>query len=438
MAAIPVIAIFDIGKSNKKLVCFDRDYQMVLERSVRLGEIPDTDGFPSEDPALVQDFLFSSLEQLRQEGALEVQAVNFSAYGASLVGLDGAGRAIRPIYNYLKPYPAGIAESFFAAYGGKELLTRKTASPFLGSLNSGLQILRIRMEIPDLFRQVRYFMHLPQWLASLVTGQFSSGLTSIGCHTLLWDFSSGRYHDWVEKEQIMEKLAPLLPETRAVPVRLGATGLVAGTGIQDSSAALIPYLLTFREPFILVSTGTWSISLNPFNDELLTGIELEQDCLCYLRTDGAAVKASRFLLGPVYESSLKRIADYFKVDLGIFASMSFNAEWANRDLPGEEIQPEKFTSAGHAYHQLIQGIVHKQERSIRLVLGKVTPTHIFVDGGFSRNLVFLHLLSKCFPEIRVQASATGQASALGAALTIHSSWNPGPVPDHLAIVRDFS
>ena len=39
--------------------------------------------------------------------------------------------------------------------------------------------------------------------------------------------------------------------------------IAVGAGLHDSSAALIPYLSAFREPFILLSPGTWCISLNP-------------------------------------------------------------------------------------------------------------------------------------------------------------------------------
>jgi len=42
-----------------------------------------------------------------------------------------------------------------------------------------------------------------------------------------------------------------------------------GFGVHDSSAALIPYLKAQKNPFLLISTGTWSISINPFNKEKL-------------------------------------------------------------------------------------------------------------------------------------------------------------------------
>ena len=58
-----------------------------------------------------------------------------------------------------------------------------------------------------------------------------------------------------------------------------------GIGLHDSSAALIPYLMNFKEPFVLISTGTWCISLNPFNEAPLTKEELKSDCLSYMSYD---------------------------------------------------------------------------------------------------------------------------------------------------------
>ncbi|MEI6088792.1 MAG: carbohydrate kinase, partial [Bacteroidota bacterium] len=49
MEAISVIAIFDIGKTNKKLLLFDEHYKLVWESSNQFDEISDEDGFPCEN-----------------------------------------------------------------------------------------------------------------------------------------------------------------------------------------------------------------------------------------------------------------------------------------------------------------------------------------------------------------------------------------------------
>src|ERR1700733_4234224 len=141
-----VIAIFDIGKTNKKLFLFDEDYHIVFERSARFEEIGDEDGFPCEDIELLKRWLLDSVNEISQLPQFDIKAVNFSAYGASLVHLDEQGNRIAPLYNYLKPYPEKLEEQFYATYGGREQFSVQTASPVLGNLNSGLQLYRIKYE----------------------------------------------------------------------------------------------------------------------------------------------------------------------------------------------------------------------------------------------------------------------------------------------------
>lgn len=63
---------------------------------------------------------------------------------------------------------------------------------------------------------------------------------------------------------------------------------------------------------------------------------------------------------------------------------------------------------------------------------------IFVDGGFSKNSVFMHLLAAAFPQMEVYAASMAQATALGTALSIHSQWNKKPVPQDLIQLKYYS
>src|SRR5690606_6236149 len=114
-----------------------------------------------------------------------------------------------------------------------------------------------------------------------------------------------------KKEGILKKLAPLRASDTVVPATFPGNSYVVGTGLHDSSAALIPYLISFQEPFVLVSTGTWCISFNPFNTTPLTEEELKADCLCYMQYQGKPVKASRLFAGHEHEQAVKRIAQHF-------------------------------------------------------------------------------------------------------------------------------
>src|SRR5690606_22672721 len=124
--------------------------------------------------------VFDSLHEVFRKGEFEIKAINFTSYGASFVYIDKDGRPLTPLYNYLKDYPKKLLESFYAQYGGKDRFSLETSSPSLGSLNSGLQIYRLLKLRPELFKEVKWALHLPQYLSYLISGQPSSDMTSIG------------------------------------------------------------------------------------------------------------------------------------------------------------------------------------------------------------------------------------------------------------------
>ena len=97
-----------------------------------------------------------------------------------------------------------------------------------------------------------------------------------------------------------------------------------------------------------------------------------------------------------------------------------------------------FANYEEAYHQLIADIIVQQKESTRLVLNESDTKRIFVDGGFSRNQVYMYLLAEAFPEMEIYAASVPQASALGAALAIHSHWNKKPLPPDIIELKLYS
>ena len=105
MIATPVIAIFDVGKTNKKLLLFDERYNLVHEESIRIPETTDEDGFDSEDVYMLTQWVYSSFSKILKQPQFDIRAVNFSGYGASFVHLGKDKKICAPLYNYLKPFP---------------------------------------------------------------------------------------------------------------------------------------------------------------------------------------------------------------------------------------------------------------------------------------------------------------------------------------------
>lgn len=456
MATLPVIAIIDVGKTNKKLFLFDQQYRIVYERSGQFTETTDEDGDSCDHLDSLGLFVYDSLHEVLRRKEFEIKAINFSTYGASFVYIDEAGRPLTPLYNYLKPYPEKLKQQFYNTYGGEEAVSLQTASPVLGSLNSGMQLYRLKKERPEVFSRIKYALHLPQYMSYILSGAAYTDITSIGCHTNLWDFRRNDYHHWVKHEGLLEKLAPIVPSDSVVPSLFSINGLKVGVGLHDSSAALIPYLVNCKAPFMLISTGTWCISLNPFNDQPLTADELKQDCLCYLTYEGKPVKASRLFAGQQHEEQVRRIAGHFGQNpiryrtmvfqpnlvepllqelqakgLAFMDSLLHESAFSQRDL-------SSFANDEEAYHQLIFDLVVQQLRSTSLVLNGTSVKRIFVDGGFSKNAIYMSLLASVFPDIEVYAASVAQATAIGTALSIHSHWNTGEVPNNLIDLKRFS
>jgi sugar (pentulose or hexulose) kinase len=456
MARLPVIAIFDVGKTNKKLFLFDEQYRIVYEKTARFLETKDEDGDVCENLDSIRLSVFESLNEVLRSEQYELVAINFSTYGASLVYLDQHGQPIAPLYNYLKVYPKDLEEKFYATFGGKMEIALETCSPPSGSLNAGMQLYRMKYQHPDLFNKIRYAVHLPQYVSYLISGKICSDMTSIGCHTQLWNFQAGKYHEWVCQEGFDVLLPPILPSDEAIQATFMGQRYIVGVGLHDSSAALIPYQASFQEPFILLSTGTWCISMNPFNLSPLTADELENDCLAYIGYHGKPIKASRLFAGNEHDQQVKRIAAAFDVNAIIFRNVEFDPQIVAKLKKNMEVNtdssntnPRKssvfvhrsldaFQNAKEAYHQLIIDLVELQHHSTSMIMDNTVIKKIFVDGGFSKNAVYMNLLALAFPEIEVYAAAMAQATALGAAISIHKHWNRKPLPNDIIELKYYS
>lgn len=448
--SIPVIAIFDVGKTNKKLFLFDEHYRIVYEKSARFIETVDEDGDPCENLESLEKSVFDSLREVFRLTDFDIKAINFSTYGASFVHLGENGKPIAPLYNYLKPFPKELLEQFYKTYGGEVLWAKETSSPVLGNLNSGMQLYRLKYQKPEVFAQIKYSLHLPQYMSYLLTGKPYTDITSIGCHTGLWDFEKNDYHTWVYREGIAEKLAPIVPSDGVLQGNEAAHGKLVGVGLHDSSAALIPYLVNFNEPFVLISTGTWCISLNPFNTSPIADDDLENDCLCYMQYKGSPVKASRLFAGNEHEIQTKRIAAHFNVNASVFKHIAYDADIVQKlkkDKSDEPVSlqqsafterdPCDFESYTEAYHQLIMDIMEQQFFSTSRILSP-NVKRIFVDGGFGKNAVYMNLLADAFPEMEVFAASMAQATAVGTAIAIHHSWNNKTLPSDIIELKYFS
>lgn len=428
-----VTAVFDIGKSNKKFFLFDSEFKEVYKAYISFGEIKDEDGFPTENLHALQKWLKEVFNEILQEKNFEVKAINFSTYGASLVHLDETGNPLTPLYNYTKPLPEDIITTFFNLYGPKEEFLKDTGCADLSMLNSGIQLFWLKKTKPEIFKKIKYSLHLPQYISYLFTGIPLSEYTSIGCHTALWDYNKKDYHSWVYKEGIDAVLPPIVSTETSTNMNYNGNRIKIGIGIHDSSAALLPYIRSIQKKFLLISTGTWSITFNPFITKLITNETTDIDTINYMRINGKPVKASRLFLGHEYKVQVEKLNKYFGVSQNYHRDVKFNYDtyfeiiqdfehcfkWESlhdEDMP--EVTQFSYDKYDHAYHQLMIELVLLQTKSIKKVMDEDQIYCLYVDGGFSGNDLYIKLLSHNFREKNLRTTDASLGSALGAAISI--------------------
>ncbi len=431
-----VTAVFDIGKTNKKFFLFDSNFKEVYREYTSFDEMKDEDGYPSENLVALQKWLKELFNRILDAQIFEIKAINFSTYGASFVHIDENGEILTPLYNYTKPMDEALIASFYEKYGPEIDFSIKTGSTNSGMLNSGMQLYWLKHTKPEVFKKIKYSLHLPQYLSYIFTGIPLSEYTSIGCHTALWDYEKKDYHSWVYKEEINKILPPIVSTETSINMNYNGKRIKIGVGIHDSSSALLPYIRSVKKPFILVSTGTWSISLNPFSKELLSETDIEKGSITYMRINGKPVKSSRIFLGNAYRVNVQKLAKYFNVsadyhktvafDYDIFSSMEegfkpIEAFHTFDDIENDEataFENLPYTCFESAYHHLMTELVQLQVKSIEIAKGKIEIKNLFVDGGFSDNQVYIHLLSHYLRGMKLRTTNSSLGSALGAAISI--------------------
>lgn len=427
-----VIAVIDIGKTNKKIFLFDENFEVIFRNSIRFDEIEDDDGFPCDDIESIENWIRKEINQIQNLGEYHIKAINFSTHGASLVYLDKNGNRITPLYNYLKPVTTEGFKAVYEKNGGVEEFSRKTASPSYGMLNVGIQMLWLKHEKPHFWSRVEHILHYPQYLSYIFSKEITTDYTSLGAHTAIWDFDEMKYHNWLKEEQI--NLPEPVSGNKAVLANINGEDIAVGTGLHDSSSSIIPLLESAEdEEFILLSTGTWIITMNPFSLEKLTQHQLKNNCLCFMTPQRQQVKSSMQFLGRIHEVYLEALSTYFNVSIDTHLELELNVNLCNRLLDNDKNhfleegivtifeadkkKLQQLVTYEEAYYQIVYEISKKVVNGIHLTLDKgASAKNIYISGGFTKNEVFVAFLALLKPSSSIKISKAKNESALGAAL----------------------
>jgi sugar (pentulose or hexulose) kinase len=462
------IAVIDIGMTNKKVAVYD-DSLRQLDAEYRVFDPVWVSGenggpsFESHDLRAMEDWFLDRLAKAGKK--YPVKAIAVTTHGATMVCLDKDGNAALPCVYYTHEPGKDFHRRFYARFGDPVSLQARTGTPaFAAMINPAKGIFFAREQFPRAFEKTASILPYPQYWGFRLTGNAGTESTYMGCHTYLWD----QLDHCLSSVARDMGIAPLLPDTlrRSWDI-LGAlneeaaskTGLPPDTivtmGIHDSNASLLPHFARKGETgFVLNSTGTWCVMMNPVKEYGFSPDELGKVVFFNISAFGSPVKTAIFQGGHEFETWSKILTrihqrdDFPPYNEGLYRKILKEANcfllpelvagsgqfpgstprvveggrtWAYEDIkgvtaPGSPDLPPCLGDYEKGFAVLRISLV--MQSLVALERAGLKPgQEIFTEGGFRKNEAYNRLLSSAFRENRVCLSDIAEATALGAAIT---------------------
>lgn len=448
------IAVFDVGKTNKKVLIFDENLVLV---DMITGSIPEYSekGINFEQVDEIREWFLAALTDFAKK--YQIRVVSITTHGATCVCLGKNGELAVPPIAYTTEPGVDFDREFFDNFGGVEKLQRTTATPPMGSLVSLAKIIYfVQRKYPKEFEKVDKILGFPQYFGFVLTGNMGAEPTYIGCHTFLWDHGKQNWSYVAEELGIVDKLPKGLSKSWEIlgtvtPDVAEKTGLAADTivtmGVHDSNASLLPHIVKTREQFVLNSTGTWCAVMRPAEEVEFKDDEIGKLVFFNLDVFFNPVKTSLLMGGLEFEKwseLLKQLNDekgyppfvpgiYRKViweknrfilpgiqrGTGQFPDSEPRAVEEGREYHLQEIEagkaPRFFADYASAFATLNLSLAIQSKTALERA-GTKDGMSIFIEGGFRKNLDYNTLLTGMFPKSRVYLTNLDEATAFGAAM----------------------
>ncbi|MCB5200503.1 FGGY-family carbohydrate kinase [Loktanella sp. TSTF-M6] len=416
------IAVIDIGKTNVKLALVNLADLTEMAVITRPNIIKQSPPYPHYDVEGHWAFLLDALAQFHRDH--RVDAISVTTHGACAALLESTGALATPILDYEHTYPADS----LAAYDAIKPDFAQTGSPKLaGGLNIGAQLHWLFASDPTLKNRTAQIVTYPQYWGHRLTGVTATDVTSIGCHTDLWNPYEGTFSDLPEKLGIRDIIAPVRRPSDILgpilPEIAQATGLAPETpvcvGIHDSNASLYPQVVSQDGPVSVVSSGTWVIVMSMKPDGPPT-LDPSRDTLVNVNAREQAVASARFMGGREFEviqqgGRVEPTKQDVSAVLDRHCVLLPSVEPGSGPFQGQQMQwlgDEPDAGSGQRSAVLSFYLALMTSTCLNLV-GGAGPT--IVEGPFARNPEYLAmLLAVTARPVLTNAAVTG--TSIGAAM----------------------
>jgi sugar (pentulose or hexulose) kinase len=434
------VAVFDIGKTNMKVVVFDAAGEVVAERGHPNGTLLPGVRWPYRSLYTEGAWAFL-VRALKDFGAqFPIEAISIAGHGAAGVLVGDKDAALRPV-----DYEFEIDGAIAAEYDKVRPPFEETLSPNLPrGLNLGRQVYYLQSRFPAEFAAVRAFLGYPQYWSWRLSGVAATEFTAMGAHTDLWCPNEGDLSSMVDTlgwrrlfppmRKAWDTLGSLRPEVAA------ATGLSPNVrivcGAHDSNASLVPHLLSRRDPFTVISTGTWVIIMAVGGTARL---DPTADMLANVDVHGRPVPTARFMGGREFSVLAGDApADADEADVAAVIASAALALPAFSDQGGP-FAARKGVIEGDApatpTARAALATLYSALMTAHMLRRLEAPGDLIVEGGFTRSTAFAAVLARLMSGRRVVIAPMSAGAAAGAAMLAH--WGELHPPPRLEPAREW-
>jgi gluconokinase len=212
----PLIVALDVGTSSTRALLYDAHGRLQSDRSVQIKYpqhfTPDG-GVECDADKLLSDTLTALKKMLAScspEEKKRIAAVGISCFWHALMGVDGAGRAVTPVYSWADTRSSVELERLHQALDPKSYHERTGA--FLHSSYWPSKVLWLRQSQPHLYDRIRRFISFPDYLMMRLCGRAVTSL-SIASGTGLLNEADASWDEKTLKEISLDK--EMMPEIAA-------------------------------------------------------------------------------------------------------------------------------------------------------------------------------------------------------------------------------
>lgn len=289
-----VMAILDVGKTNSKINILEPESVKLLEIVQKNNMVLQSDNYTYLDTDSLWSWIKTQLKILLTK--YNITGISVTTHGATFACLSD-NELVFPILDYEN----AIYQEYDDKYNNIRPDFSESFSPNLvNGLNAGRQIYWLYSKFPEKFSNVKFIIPYPQYWCWKLTGKIVNEVTSMGCHTDLYNPQTGNLSTMVNTlkwSSLFPKCVPAgchMGDVKlTVCAEIGASNNIpVYNGIHDSNAAFAPYL---EHNVSVVSTGTWIIvsAINGNKDNL----KENQDMQCFVSAKNSLIPVMRFMGG---------------------------------------------------------------------------------------------------------------------------------------------